>query len=121
MSSLRNWFIAHFVVDMLVALPLFFAPSFVLGLIGFVDAPTILARIIAAALFGIGGVSLLVRDESREVFRALLKLKLIWSGFAIASLCIALIQGGGDVLVLSLITGVFFLFFLVWGYYLKKV
>ena len=92
-SSLRRWFIVHFVADMLVAVPLFIAPKAILGLLGWPCVDVAMTRVVAAALFGIGIQSLLGRDDSKSAFLAMLRLKLIWSSFAIVGIFISLLQG----------------------------
>ncbi|MBM3204977.1 hypothetical protein FJZ48_03300 [Candidatus Uhrbacteria bacterium] len=112
--SLRIWFLIHFIVDLIVAIPFFLVPTFMLNLLGFQSDPLFL-RLIAAALFGIGGVSFLMRNEVREVYLAMLNLKIVWSLSAIVALVWALIQGGVPLLWGFL--GVFSLFSCVWMYY----
>ncbi len=89
-SSLRVWFVIHFVVDFLFGLPLLFAPGLVLELFGFPLGELLTARLVGAALLGIGGVSFLVRNESAAVFRSLLKLKVIWSLSSIVGILMTL-------------------------------
>lgn len=92
--ALRAWFILHFWVDILFAIPLFVAPRSFLGLLGWTVIDPFTTRIIAAALFGIGIQSWLGRDEPRSTFRAMLTLKVIWSTTATAGLIISGIEGG---------------------------
>lgn len=92
-ASLRRWFVLHFWADMLFAIPLFVAPAWFLGLCGWTTVDPVTARLVAAALFGIGIQSLLGRHESRGVFRAMLTLKCIWSGAALAGFAVSLAQG----------------------------
>lgn len=92
--ALRGWFIFHFWVDILFAVPLFVAPHWFLGQLGWTEIDPSTARITAAALFGIGIQSFLGRDEPRQTFRAFLTLKVIWSTFATVGLAISAFQGG---------------------------
>src|SRR3989344_7486708 len=92
-SSLRTWFVIHFVVDYLFAIPLFVAPAWLLSFFGFTVIDPVTARLVAAALFAVGGISLLSRTESMNVYNSLLKLKIIWSISAIAGLLVSLWQG----------------------------
>lgn len=117
-SSLRLWFIIHFWVDLLFALPLLFAPGQTLAFFG-ISGDAILARLIGAALIGIGGTSLLERNASRDTYSALLTLKLLWSGTA----TFALLFGAATTTLWSLwlFTAVFFGFFCVWAYFKKTV
>jgi hypothetical protein len=93
-SSLRWWFVVHFVADMAAAIPLFIAPREVLGFFGWTEIDPISTRLVAAALFGIGIESLLGRGASAETFRAMLNLKIIWSGAALLGALWSQLQGG---------------------------
>lgn len=116
---LRTWFIIHFVADYLAAVPLMIAPEQVLGLLqwGYVDP--IATRIVAAAFMAIGGVSLIERNASVDIYRALLKLKLIWSVSAMVGVLIA--TKGQFALGSTVVFLVFLGFFSVWAYYFRKV
>ncbi|HKY38410.1 MAG TPA: hypothetical protein VJN18_20850 [Polyangiaceae bacterium] len=81
-SSLRTWFVIHFLADLLAAIPLFLAPEAVLGWLGWTAVDPIATRGVAAALFGIGIESYLGRNGSLESFLGLLRLKVIWSAMA---------------------------------------
>ncbi len=81
-TALRNWFVLHFVADWIFAIPLFFAPRPFLHLLGWHEVDSLTARIVAAALIGIGTQSLIGRNESVETFRAMLNLKMLWSASA---------------------------------------
>ena len=88
-ASLRIWFTIHFIVDYLFAIPLFIVPAWFLSFFGFTVIDPVTARLVAAALMGIGGISLLSRKESINVYNSLLKLKIIWSVSAIAGLLLS--------------------------------
>ncbi|MBT3230768.1 hypothetical protein HN358_03230 [Candidatus Uhrbacteria bacterium] len=118
-SSLRKWFIAHFVTDMIFAIPMFLAPVWVSGLLGIEDENTLTIRLIGAALFAIGGTSLSVHKSGVEVFRAMLKLKIIWSAFAILAIMISLLSEFSTTLLAILI--VFGIFSTTWLYYLDRI
>ena len=118
-KSLRVWFVIHFILDFLFALPLLIAPEWFLTLFGFTIVDPVTARLVGAALIGIGGISLLTHKEGRNVFRALLKLKLLWSAAAVLGLVLSLIQGAP--LVIWFILLVFVLFFFLWLYYLRQL
>lgn len=92
--ALRAWFILHFWVDVLFAVPLFVAPRWVLGLFGWTVIDPFTTRIVAAALFGIGIQSWLGRNESRETFRAMLTLKVIWALAATVGIVLSALEGG---------------------------
>jgi hypothetical protein len=93
-SSLRTWFVIHFLADVLFALPLFLAPRWTLSLLGWPAVDPLATRLVAAALFGIGIQSLLGRDERAATFRALLNLKIIWSAAATVGLVWSELEGG---------------------------
>lgn len=92
-ATLRRFFVVHFVVDILVAIPLFLAPRAVLSLLGWREIDPAMSRVVAAALFGIGIQSLLGRNEPRRTFQAMLSLKIIWSGAACLGILVSLLQG----------------------------
>ncbi len=114
-SSLRAWFVVHFAADMAFALPLFFAPRFFLEMLGWTEVDSVTARLVAAALFGIGIQSLLARGETVDVFRAMLGLKIIWSMTAVAGLVWSAVAGGP--VMTWVFVGVFAVFSGVWWYY----
>jgi hypothetical protein len=93
-SSLRTWFVIHFLADVLFALPLFLAPRWTLSLLGWPAVDPLATRLVAAALFGIGIQSLLGRGEGAAAFRALLNLKIIWSAVATMGLVWSELEGG---------------------------
>ena len=70
-SSLRTWFVVHFWADILVAVPLFLAPVTLLEALGWQAVDPYAARIVAAALFGIGIESLLGRNGDLSAFVAM--------------------------------------------------
>lgn len=118
-SSLRVAFKIHFVTDMIFAVPLFLFPVQFMDLFGFSNIEPVTARLVAAALFGIGGISFLTRHQSREVFLSLLKLKIIWSFMAIFGLFISFFQGAPKSVLLFLI--IFILFFITWMFFLLRL
>ncbi len=91
--SLKRWFIVHFIADTLFAVPLFIAPSFLLGLLNWQSIDPLMARMVAAALFGIGIESLLCIKLGKDAFVAMLNLKIIWSFAAITGFIIGLVKG----------------------------
>lgn len=118
--ALRTWFVIHFAADMAFGLPLLLAPARVMGLFGWQVVDPFTARLVGAALLGIGGVSLLVRDAGAETFRAMLDLKLIWSAAAVAGMVLTLWQGDAPPAG-WLFVGIFALFFGVWAFYRKQI
>jgi ferredoxin len=93
--SLRFWFVLHFVVDFIFAVPLLVAPVWLLTLFGFQNPDSFTARLVGAALLGIGGESLLSWGGPVEAFRAMLNLKIIWSLAAIVGIILTLVISGG--------------------------
>ena len=114
-GSLRVWFVIHFAVDMLFAIPLLFFPEFLLPLLGWKVVDPITSRLVGAALLGIGGESLLGRNASKEVFLAMLNLKILWAAGAVIGIALG-IAAGGPPLAWALLV-IFTLFLGVWGYY----
>jgi hypothetical protein len=92
-ASLRTWFVIHFVADLLAGIPLFFAPSAVLGWLGWTSVDPIATRCVAAALFGIGIESYVGRNGSVEAFQGMLRLKVIWSAMAALGTLWSLLSG----------------------------
>ena len=66
----------------------------------------------AAALMGIGGVSFLVRNEKKEVFDALLSLKILWSVAALVAITLYLVEGGVKRAWIFFV--IFAIFFIIW-------
>ena len=119
-QSLRTWFVIHFAADMLFGIPLLIAPEFVMRLFGWQAVDPFTARLVGAALMGIGGESLLGRNAGAETFRELLNLKLIWAGSAIAGMTATMLRGDQPAAG-WLFVGIFGMFFGVWGYYRVRV
>lgn len=120
-KSLRVWFVIHFIADYLVAIPLLIAPVFILESLGWKCVDPVATRLVAAALFGVGGSSLIERNATKEVFRDLLNLKIIWASTASLGIFISLLQGAAPMA--WLVFAIFFSFLFVWIYYrvrLKK-
>jgi hypothetical protein len=114
-GSLRKWFVFHFVADYVFAIPLFIAPVWFLELFGWPCVDPIAARLVAAALFGIGGESLLGRNGDLDSFRTMLRMKVIWSATATVGIGIAMLEGapsGG-----WLFFGTFLIFNVLWTTY----
>lgn len=124
-QALRISFLLHFPIDMIVALPLFFAPRQVLSLFGWTAIDPFASRLVAAALFAIGIESFLARDASAATFKGMLRLKLVWSAFATLGLSWSIIEGGLRYPWIGwLLVGVFGAFHILWWYWfirLKKV
>lgn len=114
-GSLRVWFVIHFAVDMIFAIPLLFFPEILLPLLGWKVVDPITSRLVGAALLGIGGESLLGRNASKEVFLAMLNLKILWAAGAVLGIALG-IAAGGPPLAWALLA-VFAIFLGVWIYH----
>jgi len=79
----------------------------------------ITSRLVGAVLLGIGVESLLSRNASVEVFKALLSLKIIWAIGAIIAIGLG-IAAGGPPLAWGFLA-VFVVFLYVWLYYYQKI
>jgi len=113
MKSLKWWFKLHFVIDILFAIPLFLFPTEFLNLFGFTTEP-LFARLVGAALIGIGGASYF---SGKKDFDIMLTLKLLWSGAAVIGILWSIIEGTSKWAWMFLI--IFALFFLLWMYFKK--
>ena len=114
-GSLRRWFVAHFVVDVVFGLPLLLAPAALLSPLGWTCLDPVAPRLVGAALIAIGTQSFLGRDEGADTYRAMLNLKLIWSSSAIVGL-LAGIAGGAPPAAWAFLS-MFVAFSGVWTYY----
>ncbi|MGL1936043.1 MAG: hypothetical protein OCD01_13530 [Fibrobacterales bacterium] len=117
-QSLKRWFLVHFIADFIFALPLMFAPVFTMQLFGWSEINELTVRLTGAALIGIGGQSLLSRDDTKEAFISLLSMKLIWSSAAILGIVLTIFSGNQPPIIWGfLVTFVSFNF--LWGYYYR--
>ena len=114
--SLRTWFVVHFAADMLFGIPLLFFPRALLALLGWTTYDPMTARMVGAALMGIGLESLLGRTASAETFRAMLNLKIIWAGSAVFGMLLSLLLNGAPPMG-WLFVAIFVVFGSVWVYY----
>jgi hypothetical protein len=114
--SLRFWFVVHFVVDFIFAIPLLIAPVWFLTIFGFESPDAFTARLVGAALLGIGGESLLGWDGAIDAFRAMLNLKIIWSLAAIGGIMLTLLFNGGPLIAYAILL-IFAGFSGLWMYY----
>ena len=117
-STLRTWFVVHFVADYLFAIPLLIAPIATLELFGWESIDPISARLVGAALVAIGGESLLGRNGSLKSFQTMLRMKVIWSATAVLGILASMLQGGPPLGWGAL--AVFVGFNGVWTYYYLK-
>jgi len=118
-ESLRFWFIIHFAADMLFAVPLILFPLRFLGFWGFEAVDPLTARLVGAALAGIGGNSLFMHKGGIPEFSSMLTLKIIWSAAAVISIVISIIEGGPAALYIFL--AIFICFSLLWIYYKIRI
>jgi hypothetical protein len=116
-KSLVVWFKLHFVVDVIFAIPLIFFPGWLMGLLSLPVENLFLARVIGAALLGIGGASIFCKKK--EHYEIMLILKIIWSISAILVLIYsAIVENSFMLWILAL---VFLIFSISWVYYKKKL
>jgi len=114
-NNLRTWFVIHFAADILFAIPLMFFPQMMLNLFGWTSYDPIMTRLVGAALMGIGVESLLGRNASVDIFRAMLNLKVIWASSALIAIGLGIAEGAASMAWLFL--AIFFIFWCVWVYY----
>ena len=115
-KGLKNWFFAHFVIDMLFAVALIFFPGLIVGLFGFPVENLVFVRLVGAALIGIGMAPLFTKKK--EAFEIMLTLKIFWSVSAIIVLIWGLVVSGNNWLWLFIC--VFVVFSFTWFYYKFK-
>lgn len=114
-KSLRVWFVIHFVIDITIAIPMLLVPELLLPLLGWSVVDPITSRLVGAALLGIGVESLLGRNANRDVFKAMLNLKILWASGAILGIGLGLMVGGPPIAWIFLAT--FAAFLGLWAYY----
>lgn len=120
--ALRNWFLIHFAVDVIFAIPLMIMPVYFLKLLGWQTVDPVASRLVAAALFGIGIESLLSYKSEISAYQGMLNLKIIWSLAAVAGITISLFQGDQSrPVILWLLLIVFVLFHGLWIYWKIKI
>lgn len=114
-NTLKQWFVVHFIADVLFAAPLFFFPIVFLTLLGWQTIDPFATRIVAAALFGIGIESFLGRNADAQTYKNMLNLKLIWSGAVILGVVLTFLQArDGLPAVQWLILIIFAAFHILW-------
>lgn len=117
-KALRTWFVIHFVIDILFAIPLMLAPTDALDLFGWQTVDPFTSRLAAAALFGIGIESYLGRNAGAAVYRGMLNLKVIWSSAAVIGLTLSLAQDAqGRPLFAWVVLAIFAGFNILWLYW----
>ena len=121
-KALSMWFIIHFIIDISLAIPLFFFPEQTLEFFGWDNIDVLMARIVAAALFGIGIESLIGRKASLDGFKNMLNLKIIWSFTASAGIGWSMIAGAqGRPLMGWIVLATFIIFHFIWWYWRIRV
>ncbi len=121
-GSLKIWFLIHFVVDILFAIPLFVSPLWFLNILGWETIDPIAARMVAAALFGIGIESFLCRNYGKDAFLSMVTLKVIWSLASVTGLAIGLAKGlFGNSITGIILLATFILFNILWSYWLIRL
>jgi hypothetical protein len=114
-SSLRTWFVVHSFIDVSVAIPLLVAPAVLLEPLGWTAVDPVATRLVGAALLAIGLQSFFGRNEGFETYRAMLRLKVIWSMTAVGGL-LAGIAGGAPTATWAFLA-IFLAFLGVWSHY----
>ncbi|MBS3171858.1 hypothetical protein J4449_04580 [Candidatus Woesearchaeota archaeon] len=118
-SSLRTWFLIHFIVDYLFGIPLLFFPEAFLRFCGLPVNDLLPLRLVGAALLAIGGVSYLNNKSGFETYNSLLNLKIIWSVLAVLGILVTMSQGYPSKGWLFFF--IFLVFSLIWTYYKLKI
>ncbi len=121
-TALRTAFIIHFWADIVFAVPLLVAPEALLGLLGWQQVDPFTARLVAAALFGVGIESYRARDASADAYRTMLDLKVIWSFTALLGVAVSLMEGAqGRPLGAWLVLVIFAAFHGLWVYWWRRM
>lgn len=115
-KSLQVWFVIHFIVDIVLAIPLIFFPVYFFNLLGLELNQIYLARVLGAGLVGIGSASLFAYNKSKESYDILLTLKIFWSITAASALIYSVFVEGAPEVLLWFVR-LFIIFSGVWIYY----
>ena len=115
-KSLRNWFVIHFVLDFIFAVPLLLFPVAFLELFGWKTIDPLTARLVGAALMGIGVESYFGRNASVDAYKGMLNLKIIWSASATFGLILTMLTTAAP-LVGWVLVAIFAPFCALWSYY----
>jgi len=92
-ASLRQWFVAHAVLDVVCGLPLLVCPELLLPRVGWTVVDPAMSRLVGAALLAIGAQAWRSRNAGIDVYRALLGLNVVWSAMVIVGMAIAIGRG----------------------------
>ena len=117
--TLRVWFVIHFAADLLFAVPLLLAPRLLGGLLQYPSIDPLTARLVGAALVGIGTESLLGRNATRGSFVTMLRLKVLWSSTATLGIAATIVQGAP--VVAWLLLAIFACFCALWSTWLLRL
>jgi hypothetical protein len=91
--TLRRWFVAHSVVEVVLGLPLLLCPGLLLHALGWTTVDGASTRLVGAALLAIGAQSYFGRNGDLRSCASLLNLKLVWSYAAILGLLLSIGEG----------------------------
>ena len=121
-ANLKAWFVLHFLLDVVIAVPLLVSPKQFLELLGWYSIDPFASRIAAAALFAIGIESFLSRNSNAETYLNMLSLKIIWSGAAILGIALSIFQSTYKTTLTEwLLLVIFLIFHFVWHYWRCRV
>lgn len=121
-SPLRAAFVIHCIVDCIFAVPLMIFPEYVLTMLGWQTVDPVAARLVAAALFGIGIESYLGRNSGIEAFKGMLNLKVIWSLAAVTAIGWSIAEGAhGASQWLWILLAIFAVFNILWLYWRVRI
>lgn len=115
-ESLRAWFFIHFIIDYVIAIPLFLFPNQTLAFLGWEIIDPLTIRFVSAALFAIGGISFISRHSETVIYKHLITLKIIWSLFAIIGILLTAFTDKMPILG-YIILAIFVFFASIWIYY----
>lgn len=118
-DALSIWFIIHFALDILFAIPLLVAPVLLLETLGWTSVDPVTARLVGAALVGIGVESWFGRNADVQSFRTMLRLKLLWSAAATVGLVVSAVEGAPPMVWAFVV--IFAGFFGVWAYWFVRL
>jgi hypothetical protein len=93
-KSLKVWFIIHFIVYTIFGILLIFDPKWPLNLFGIPIVSTLTPRLLGAAFFAIGSISIIVKNDGEDVYRAILTFKMLWSSSAMMAVLFYILEGG---------------------------
>jgi hypothetical protein len=118
-NGLRTWFVIHFAADVLFAIPLLFFPHALLNIFAWGTYDPIMARLVGAALMGIGIESFLGRNADAHTYREMLNLKIIWASCALFAFGAGITEGAAPIA--WVLMGIFGVFWVTWVYYRVKI